>query len=398
MTSLPTQKRSGVGGTPARPKSYYLEAGREYVRRFGSDALTAAAFNPAAAKRGGRPDLVERYYDGRENDGGAWPSLNSIKKTFDGFTKFREALGLPPNSTYPAGGRRPPGTAEPIFNVRERRIQPSEQTVWMQKQVAIAERRALRAEERLEDEKAKVVRMEAAAAAVPPDQARLVVALRERLADEKHRYKAIKKELFNAERREERARARIEVLEAKDDPRALREIDRLTDRLAAAQSKLRERPRDVKTITKTKTRTRTVEVADERALRRAERAEAALAAAREDLASARESRDEYAARLSEIRREEIARVLESERVRGLESRVADLERELEDQGELLVGERRALSEEEVEKLRRDGPAGEVVFKRAVVKLARARAAGSRQDQKAALYEAMVAAKNWSDRL
>lgn len=404
---MPTTLRNR-GGVAPRPREFYLNAGREYIRRYGADALTAAAFNPAAAKRGGRPDLVDRYYAGRE-DGTAWPSLNAIKKSFDGFTKFREELGLPPNSTFPKGGRRPAGTAEPILEVRERRvIVPGEQTVWLTRQLHAAERRAARAEERLETEKSRVVE-------VPEDQTRLVSALRNRLADERSRRKDLKRELHNAVRREDRARMRAEIAAGGEDPATLREVDRLTDLLAEAEGRIRAleaTPAGTKVVvqreivheaepeirTRTVTRTRKVTVPDEKSLRRAERAESRLADLREDLEGVRATRDDLADRLATIRREAVAEALTNQRVRSAEDRAAKLEKQLALQGELLVGQRRALSEEEIESLRRDGPAGEVLFARAVKKVSRAWNAGSRVDTRAALYESMSAAKNWMDRL
>lgn len=386
------------GGVAPRPREFYLDAGREYVRRYGPGELVAAAFNPASAKRGGRPDLVDRYYSGREDQGLAWPSLNSIKAAFGGFVAFREALGLPPN---PTGGRsrRNPGEAEPIFGVRERRVVvPSEQTAWVRKQLAAAERRALRAEQLLEEAKAQVDE-------VPAEHERLVKALRDRLADEKSRHKDARRELHNAVRREDRARARVEIVERRD-PSSLREVDRLTDLLAkslARVSELEAGPRAKTVVQKsepvvrTKTITRKVEVLDEKSVRRAERAEARATELREELSALRESRDALADRLGEIRAEAVSQALINQRVRAAEARVQEVEKQMADQAMLLVGERRQLTSEEVRELRTNGPAGHTIFVRAVKNVARAHADGTGEQLRAALREAMSAAQNWSDR-
>lgn len=395
--SIVARKRGGVA---PRPRLYYLDAGHEYVRRYGADQLTAAALNPASAKRGGRPDLVDRYYAGRE-DGTAWPSLNAVKLNFDSFVAYREALGLPPNSTGPARGRRKAGEAPPILDVRERRVVvPGEQTSWLRKQLERAERRALRAEEKLEAEKRE-------SGSLPAEHERLVKSLRNRLADEKSRTRDVRRELFNATRREERARARAEIVD-KRDPRTLREVDRLTDRLANALARVRELENSPRTKTvvqnskpevRVRTRTRTVEVVDEKSLRRAERAEKRAHELAEELSAVREARNDLADRVATIRREAVAEAVINQRVRVAEARVQKVEKLLEDQAALLVGERRRLTSQEIASLRRDGPAGYVVYARAVKHVARVNAeVGPGEELKAALRESMSAGLNWIDRM
>lgn len=383
------------GERKSRSREFYLEAGREYVRRFGADQLVAAALNPASAKRGGRPDLLDRYYEGRE-DGSAWPSLNAVKAAFGGFIAYRKALGLPPN---PTGGshRRRPGEAEPIFTVRERRVVVgAEENAFIRKQLAAAERRALRAEERLEEAKLRVDE-------VPEEHERTVEALRMRLADERSRRKDVQRELNNATRREDRARARTQTL----SPKALRDVDRLTERLAASEALVRRlqaapgtvgRVPEVRTKIKTKVRTRTVEVADEKALRRAERAEKRVTELREELEAVRSAREDLANRLAGIRREAVLEAVATERVRSAERRVNEVEKKMAAMTELLIGERRQLTSAEVASLRTSGPAGHTVFLRAVKRVARTYAeVGVGAELHAALRESMSAAQNWIDR-
>ena len=380
MTSL--RERRGEGRT--RPREYFLEAGREYTRRYGADALTAAAFAPAAAKRAGRPDLVERYYAGRE-DGTTWPSLNALKRNFGGsFNKYRAALGLPPNTTGPARGRRQAGEAEPILNVRERRVVvEGEGTAWLRKQLAAAERRAARAEERLELAKRQLVET---------SETGKLDELRRLLHDEKSRRRKVQRELMSAERREARAKEREEALRlaARDSPVLAKEVDRLTARLAKAKSAA---PRTV-----TKTQTRTVIVQDEALVRRAERAEKRVDELRDMLAISEAERVDLRERLGTIRQVAITEAIATRKVQEAERKAVDLEKRLANQAELLVGERRQLTEQEMEHLRSTGPAGYVTFAGAIKRVARARAEGSRAALKTALTDTIAAALNWRDRL
>ncbi len=384
--------RSRSGGPLARSRNWYLEAGREYVRRYGASELTASAFNPAAAKRNGRPDLVERYYAARE-DGTIWPSLNAIKLNFDGsFNEYRRALGLPKNKV---GGlkRRRPGEAEPILHVRERRVvEGGASTIWLKRQLDKAERRAERLAEQLDAEKSK-----------PQPEPKLVdlatpkeTELRRRLADEKHRRKEVQRELHNAIRRESRARASANrSLNRRTDDSALKEVDRLTDRLAEAEDRLRDRKPTSTPKTVTKTVTRTVKVQDELLLRKVARTEEQVTELRSALSRSELALDEAKDRLAVIRQSALTEAAASQRVRSAERRVAELETQLIKQTEILVGEHRLLRSDEVDALRNTGPAGRAVFAAMIKRVAHAEGKGA---TKTALWDVIAAARNWIDRL
>lgn len=380
---MTTSLRQGAarGGVLARSRDYYLDALREYAALYGDD-FTAACFSPGAAKRAGRPDLVERYYAPRPSNGAAWPSLNAIKATFDGsFNVARGALGLGPNKTSPAKGRRKPGEAVPILNVRERRVVvPDAGTAWLRTQLNKADRRAARLAEQLDDAKIRVVE-------IPVEDRRKIKDLRDRLSDEKARHRDVRRELAKAERRDERG---------------AREIERLTERLADLRA---QEPKVItKTVTqavpgkpreRTKTVTRTVQVPDPVVVRRAERLEARVVELRASLEHTEATRAELAERLAEIRRDAVAVAVESQRVRAAERRVAEVEKRMALQAELLVGERRQLTDEEVKRLRSSGLAGHTVFTAMVKRVARAH---GDEERKAALTNAIGAALNWRDRL
>lgn len=358
------------GGREARSREWYLEAGREYVRRYGADQLTQAALNPAAAKRNGRPDLVDRYYDGRL-DGTMWPSLNAVKKVFGTFNAYRAELGLLPNSTGPATGRRKAGQADPIFTVRERRVVvPDAATVWLRNQLGKAERRAERLAERLDEAQVREVRVE---------DVQKITQLRERLADERARHRAVRKELAKAERR---------------DRSALREIERLTERLVEVKAQT------PKVITKTirapgKTVTKTVQVTDARLLAEIAKLETQVTDLRASLRAAQTERAELVDRLADVRADATAKAMETLLVRRAERRAAEAEARMAALAELVVGERRQLTDEEIEDLRSDGPAGRAVFVAMVKRAARAEGSGALRD---ALTDVIAAALNWKDRL
>lgn len=371
-----------------RSRDFYLEAGREYVRRYGADEMTASSFNPASAKRNGRPDLVDRYYAGRE-DGSTWPSLNAIKKNFDGsFHAYRRALGLPKNKV---GGtkRRRPGEAEPILTIRERRIiSASAGTGWLKRQMEKAERRAERLAERLDEEKAKHQPV-----AEPTAKE---IELRQRLADEKHRRKEVQRELHNAVRREARARANAtKVRYRRANTCALKEVDRLTQRLAETEARLRKSRSKSTANGATKVVTKTIKVQDTQLLRQIEKLEDQVTEMRAALKASEAARAEAVERLADIRQDALAEAVASQKVRSAEKRAGELEVQLAKQAEILTGERRLLDIEKVESMRTDGPAGRAVFTAMVKRVARADGSGATRD---ALWDVIGSARNWIDRL
>lgn len=113
--SAPTIKRGGRA--PVHTPEQIVEILREYAGRYGEDALTASAFSPSVAKWRDDPIAAERYYAGR-SDGGTWPSLNTIKKAFDGsFNAARVAAGFAANKPGPSTRRRAAGAAAPVRDV-----------------------------------------------------------------------------------------------------------------------------------------------------------------------------------------------------------------------------------------------------------------------------------------
>lgn len=392
MTALREDLADGRSST--RGREFYTEALREYLGLY--DELTAACFSPGSAKRNGRPDLVERYYAGRPS-GGNWPSLNAIKSAFGGsFNTAREAIGLEPNSTGPASGRRKPGEAVPILDVRERLVYvPNERTRQLQARVSRLEERLASALDRARRAETVVAEMRerrglptapapapARAPAPRPEvrtktitktvkvrDERALERLRGKLANEQTARRAAEAAQRQAER--DRATLQTELRDARAQTQdagasadllreealsATRERDRADDRLAAAEAltqRLREELEDA--------RTESLGVQE--------------AAAASDLVRAADRRTDEA-----------------------EVRAARAERELAEQGAAVTGEPRRLTPAELKDLRARGPAGPVVLGRALQQLGGARRAGSRQRLAEALVEVARAALTWKDRL
>lgn len=369
-------------GRKGRSRDYYIEAVREYFARYGE--VTAACFAPASAKRNGRPDLVERYYAGRES-GDPWPSLNALKKNFGGsFVNVLRAAGLPENSTGPARGRRAPGEAEPILHVRERiRYMPSDRVLEAQKRVRRAEERAERLRARLEkaerviaemrerrapvqtvvrDRPVKITKTKTITKTVKVRDERALERLRVKLADSEAARRALADQAKAEARDRTRAEREVENLRAEQaalaaEARSAAEAaDRASDRLAAAEA-------------------------------RAERLAVELEQAREQLLGASE-----AAIASDLVRQAEARVNEAE------VRAARAEREMAEQAAAITGELRKLTQVELAELRVKGPAGPVVMAKALKRLALARSRGGTDPLRAALLEVARAAVTWLDRL
>lgn len=402
-----TLVRSQAGETQAGKltREQVIEALKEYARLYGPH-FTAAAFNPATARWQDRPELADQYLQGRP-DGRLWPSLNAIKKLFPtpehpkgSFNEARKAAGLPVNAVGP---RREKGKHRPIRDVRIERVYvqtEGKQTAWLRRELSAQERRRERLEGQLEHAKADLATARAAASDVVRVDSDRVRELRERLADESGRRRQVQRELHNAERREIRARAREDSLRAgmRGNSAMVREIERLTERLAFAQeqiSKLKtgatpygvhaEPPREV---------VREVRVPDERTAHRLERAIGQLEELRRDLAQAREERDDLADRLDTIRADAIAQAAADQRVQEAERTAAKAESKQAELAALVTGERRKLTVRELADLRRDGAAGRPMFERAVIKALRAKPG----DLHNALTEAIREGLAWRDRL
>lgn len=366
-----------------------IKALREYAELYG-DSFTQSAFSPASAKRNGRPDLVEIYYKGRP-DGSRWPSLNGIKKHFDGsWNDARAAAGFGPNSTGPARGRRKAGEAEPIFNVRERVVViPNEKLKEARRRIGRLEDRAARQHariERLVDEldrvkrdrpvverlvpRARKPRTITKKIKVPDEKAeRLAARLRDRLAEANARAGAIEDQLKAEKRDHATARRRIQRLEDAQDAVRAQAVD--------AQDLVREADRD-----RDRANIR-LGVADSKI----DELVGELEAAREQLLGAEE-----AAVASELVR------AADRRAKDAEIRAARAEREMAEQASAITGELRRLTPAELAHLRSNGPAGEKVFGRALEQLMKARRIGGKEPQRAAILEVMRAGATWLDRL
>lgn len=311
-----------------------VEALQLYGELYGPD-FPQSAFAPSQAKRNGRPELVDLYYKGRP-DGRRWPSLNAIKDKFGTWNAARGAAGFPPNSTGPASGRRKPGEAEPILNIRERLVYVSDdRAVAAMHRAKLAEEKLGRALERarIAEAKLKDRPVQTAPKIVTRTQTKTVTkvvkvtddeelrAVRIRLADTEAALRAVKDQL------------KAENLEH----------GRMVDQIAQARSEATQSRSEAK-----------------------EAVTAMLAA---------ESRQRAAERLTER-----------------------LRRDLAEQGRAITGEKRRLTRAELTRLRTEGPAGPAVLAKALDSLAKARRRDSKEQLERALLEVASAAVAWHGRL
>lgn len=356
-----------------------IEALQEYARLYG-DAFTAACFTPSGAKWGGRPELRERYYQGRP-DGRRWPSLNAIKAQFDGsFNAAREAAGFEPNKTGPPRDRRAAGTAAPIRDVvdhvvylpSEKAKQERERAERLAARLERALVRARRAEQvivEMRERRAPVARVARGPAravktvtktkTVKVRDERAVERLRAKLADEQAARRAV----------EDQSRA------------STRDRDRASDRAVRAEAELADMTSELR------------QVSNERA-----RLTDQLQVARERVERLRGELVDAQAGESDVRERALAadfvRVAE-ERVEEAELRAARAERQAAEQGAAVTGEMRVLTQAELVELRAKGPAGPAVLAHAFRKLARARSETG-GDLDAALVAVARAAMTWRD--
>lgn len=340
-----------------------IQALREYAERYGVQP-TAACFSPASAKWTDRPDARERYYAGRA-DGSPWPSLNSIKRPFNGsFNEAMLAAGFELNKSGPAS-RRPSGRHAPIRTIVDHRIpvpsvkhkQLSDELDRVRGQRDRARARADRAEQRLAERPKTVTKT--------------------------------KTKVRTEVRRVEDTRKVARLTERLADSRAVSMA--LRDQLKATQQDLDRATLAVATTDNQKTEMLT------RALAEAAQAHAAVLAA-EDRAETLEQALEAAERLPQRDNSElIARVRRAEQRAAVAERAAkDVEQRMADQAAAITGHRRALTRAEIVELHQNGPAGPALLAAALKQLAKARA--SRSNMHKALTDVASAALSWRDRL
>ena len=372
MSALSRQKRDG---RKARTRADVIAALKRYENLYGPP-VTSACFNPATAKWADRQDLIDRYY----GPDGPWPSLNSIRGLFGSFNAAREAAGLKPNPSGPRSYRAK-NEHSPIRDVRVERVTVlSDESKRLRAELRLAETRALEAEERARTAVERMRRVEAEAMPDPAATAK-IAKLREQLNREKNLSRDLTRQLRNIERRLARAEARepkvvervVEVPRNAPTPvRDLAEVERLTERLAAAEQ-------------------------------RGERLRAQLAGSAEKLAVAHRRIEELTAAMAEMRERVTVEAAESRlvlaaerRAERAESDAAAARRAMAEQAAAVIGKLRPLTAAELEDLRRSGPAGPVMMKKAIEGLAKARA--GRGDLSLALHELAAAAINWRDRV
>jgi hypothetical protein len=356
-----------ANGTQKLTRSQAITLLQEYHARYGE--INAACLNPSSAKWTNRPDLVERYYAGREN-GEPWPSLNSVKRLFDGsWTAAMIEAGFEPNKSGP--DRRYGGA--PIRDVRVQRVfvektADSPQIARLEGKLDRATARAERAERLLAEVK----------------------------ADRKPKVKTVVREKVITKTVTKPVKVR------EDDPRLSARLADARAALAAAQDQTSAAVRDrlaVRRDLESMARDLTAALSDVRdANERVNTLEDQLNVS-ERLITSRNAALEIASGKLDERSRDFSRVSEAEkRAQEAEMRAARAERQMVEQAAAITGERRRLTSTEVAELRAKGPTGEAVVAKALGSLAKARRHHNRTETIAALTEVASAALTWRDTL
>lgn len=355
-----------------RDSNDIIRALRRYAELYGPD-FTAASFSPSSAKWNDRPELAERYFAGDPATGEPWPSLNSIKAPFGGsFNEAKRAAGLPINRPGPSKGKRAPGTAAPIRDVRH-----ETRTVYVEKDGDETLRRLQRAEARAARLAARVAALEARPVPKPAPKTKIkietkTVKVTDAAAVRRAETRVEKAEAKLTDLRDELKTARMDVAEARQA--ATRSASKL-ERAEATISELRDERRALK---------------------------AAVGRAEDRVTAAEAERERLAAREPErvvVHEEspEAAIVRRAEReAREAEVRAARAEREYAELAVAVKGERRKLTSAEIVELRKLGPAGPELVKRAVA--AYIKAGRNPTALRAALTELASAAVSYRERL
>jgi chromosome segregation ATPase len=384
-------------GRVVRDRDAIINTTLEWVATYG-EPPRAADWNPSSAKWSRQEWRIERYRAGRA-DGSPWPALNSAKRPFGGsLSEAIRAAGFTPakpgprrhtdvdlaradRSAVDAEGRALLDAALTQVRAADRRVAVLErrlERVRAGAQRLRAERDAARRAARA-PAKAKVVRERVVdGAAVARVQRRADAAgakAGEAVREACEQVAGARADAVEARTAAKRLAARLERSEAtvgtlRDERRELKgEVDRLGDRLAAAQRLL----------------------AGARAEAAQARDEAAVAP---KVVAAREEAPETA----EVRAAQAEAVRARRTAQDAELRAARAERELRETVAAVRGEARRLTPAELADLRADGPSGPAVMAQALKALSAARATANPTRTQAALRRVAQAAVTWQERI
>jgi hypothetical protein len=364
-----------------------IDALREYARLYGPD-FTQAAFNPANARWQKRPDLIERYEAGRP-DGRPWPSLNALKSTApdESFSRLRELAGFKRNKPGGAASRRstvPTDDEMPDRRVIVRAIRtPDAHADMLNRELRKATEREQTAKRLLAESRREVKRLRER----KPERELVVRDRPVTRVVEKTKTKTVKvrddRALKAAREQRDAWRADATSMSRARDT-ALREAERLRDRLADMAATLDEERAEAATSMSAAYDT-------SNRLTAAERRVEALTA---ELADVRAESIEAVERASAL---ELVRAAER-RVEAAELRAVKAERVAAEHGAAVTGELRTLTSHELAELRSSGPGGESVMTAALKGLATARRMNTPGKMSMALWDVARAALTWRDRL
>jgi hypothetical protein len=366
------------------PRETVIEKIKRWVELY-DEPPKSADWNPSAAKWAGQTWRIERYRLGDPATGEPWPSLNAAKRAFD--NSLDEAVRAAGYEPAKPGPKR--ASARPVLPDLPPDVSAALGAV--RAEVRRLEEKVATRDRMLERERA---RRERAEAMRPRSTTRTVTRVVEKPVGDEKAETRLKAKLDDATLAV--ARAQADAADARDEAKtAQREAAKLASRIERAEAKAQ---------------TTIAELRDER---RTLKREAALA---EDRAAAAETAlERERARGPEVqvvtREVEVQSVSDREVAAAMaardraehEAHEADLraaraERELAETVALVTGEKRRLTQAEVETLKRKGPAGPAVLSAALQAVTRARKDGTKAELDGALLRLAEAAVMWRERL
>lgn len=383
MTTSATKARGVRQGTYDRDK--IIRALRRYAELYGPD-FTAAAFSPSTAKWRDEPEWIDRYYAGDPDGIGAWPSLNAIKREFEGsFNAAREAAGLPANRPGPS--QRPKRAAGEHAPVRDVSHVGATRTVYVEKDSERTQGTLRRLERERDRARARVEVLEERLARRAPAAKTKTTTKTVRVTDDA----AVTRARREADRAAASlADARVTVDEFKRDVSEARtSATRAASRAERAEAKVTEIREERRSLAAALKRADDRAAAAERMLAQAEAREAALRAAPTVIEKDAPEQAEIDSAREEARTARLA-ARESELAR------ATAEREYRELAVAARGDERKLTKAELAELRAGGPSGSAVLAAALREVAKA--GPNKTKLGAALLKVASAAIRWRDAL
>jgi hypothetical protein len=228
----PSAKAAGGRGDARLSRDDIIEAIRRWVALFGEPPVSAD-WNPSVARWRAQEWRIERYRSGDVERGVPWPSLNAVKRRFDGsFASAIRAAGFEPRRPGPA---RAAHTARPAVPPRHHTPPTAAEALAAALSAARDEVAASRDRAAAAERVARAAGVRAGRSAEKAAEARS----RARLAGDRERRARAARDRAVARERAARADAAAAVRAAADsaDARVVAAEDRFADELARAHER-----------------------------------------------------------------------------------------------------------------------------------------------------------------